>query len=179
MPDDLAGRALQRPRDPCHRALIVCPRPRANRAIVALLEDVEADRTICQEGQPMKPIVVAVVLLFAQPMSGPGDDEEPPRSRRTYSVEYVVEGTIKRASLSYLDDGGGMQQREVTKIPWSVSFEMRRETEVYIRAEKQGSDGGDVTVRILVNGNEYWRSEASGADTIATARGECCIRPTR
>src|SRR5262249_50635052 len=99
--------------------------------------------------------------------------------RRTYSVEYVVEGTIKRASLSYFDDQGGLQQREVTKIPWSVSFEMRRETDVYIRAEKQGSDGGDLTVRILVNGDEYWRSEASGADTIVPARGQCCVRPKR
>ena len=130
----------------------------------------------------MRPIVLAVALICANCIAANAqdDDEDRPRGRPDSAlVEYVVEGTIKRASLSYLDDGGGMQQREVTKIPWSVSFEMRRETEVYIRAEKQGSDGGDVTVRILVNGNEYWRSEASGADTIATARGECCIRPTR
>src|SRR5262245_53141507 len=108
----------------------------------------------------MRPIVLAVVLLFAQPV-GPGDDdEEPPRSRRTSRVQYVVEGTITRASLRYLNDRGEMQQQSDTKIPWSASFSMRRGTAVYIRAEKQGSEGGDLTVRILIEGDEYWRSEA-------------------
>jgi len=136
----------------------------------------------------MRPIVLAVTLLcascipaIAQNIRQLLDDYHEPRPgwNRVYSVTYVVEGTAVAASLTYLNDRDELQQQKEIKIPWSASFSMKQGTGVFLRAEKQGSQGGDLTVHIHVDGDAYWHSEALGADTIATARGECCVRPSR
>src|SRR5215470_1890887 len=102
----------------------------------------------------MRPIVLAVALMCANCIAANAQDDDEDRSRGrpdSALVQYVVEGTIIKASVTYLNNRGEMRQEEI-KIPWSASFPMGHRTPVYIRAQKLGSQGGDITVRILVDG---------------------------
>jgi hypothetical protein len=80
---------------------------------------------------------------------------------RRYSVTYIVEGSTSAASLTYRNDQGGTQQEKVA-VPWSA-----------ISAQNQNRNG-DITVRILIEGREFKRSDSEGAYTIASASRTCC-----
>ncbi len=90
----------------------------------------------------------------------------------SHSVTYYVEGSTGSASLTYNNEQGGTQQEKVS-VPWQKSFSMQRGNFVYISAQNQQSFG-DISVRIVVDGKEFKRSEASGGYTIASASGSCC-----
>jgi hypothetical protein len=51
---------------------------------------------------------------------------------------------------------------------------MQKGAHLCISAQNRGSRGGDITVRILIDGVEFKRSDAFGAHTIASASGRCC-----
>jgi hypothetical protein len=89
-----------------------------------------------------------------------------------HSVTYYVEGSTSSASLTYNNEQGGTQQEKVS-VPWQKTFSMRGGNFIYISAQNQESYG-DITVRIVVDGKEFKRSNASGGYTIASASGSCC-----
>jgi hypothetical protein len=104
------------------------------------------------------------------------------------SVEYIVEGTVKAASLTYQKGDGSSEQHRV-ETPFKLAFMAPVGSFVYLSAQKTQyvvadtlavrrrnrliDDGvsGTVIVRIKVNGTETWKAESSAAYGIATASG--------
>jgi len=88
-----------------------------------------------------------------------------------HAVEYVVEGTARTAGVTYHNEQGGTQQ-EMVRVPWSMTMPMETGDFLYVSAQNQ-AESGELTIRILVDGNEFKRSDARGGYTIASASGSC------
>jgi hypothetical protein len=103
-----------------------------------------------------------------------GDDQEKRAAEETkqprYSVTYAVEGEVPSASVTYRDEQGESQQ-ETAKVPWKRAFHMQKGALLSISAENQYRQGS-ITVRILVDGKVFKRSDSEGAS--ASVSGTCC-----
>lgn len=88
-----------------------------------------------------------------------------------FYIEYVVSGSSSSASLSYSNEGGGTEQRDV-RLPWSKNFVAAKGSHLYISAQNDSTrDESTVIVEIKVNGVAVKRSEAEGKYKIASASG--------
>lgn len=92
--------------------------------------------------------------------------------QKLHRVTYEVGGTAKSISLTYTNESGGTEQREVD-LPWSKTFSARDGDFLYISAQDQGGSG-DVMAYIIVNGNTKKSAHSSGPYTIATSSYTCC-----
>ena len=91
-------------------------------------------------------------------------------STPTYrDVEYRVEGTTRGAGLTYENDQGGTEQRDV-QVPWKKSFTMQRGAFAYVSAQNSQREG-TVICQIWVDGVQWRQSESSGAYVIADCHG--------
>lgn len=83
-------------------------------------------------------------------------------------VTYSVTGTeINRASITYQNESGGTEQREVD-LPWTSGFPGRRGQFLYISAQKP-SERGTVKVAIDLDGTRAQQAESNSPYGIATA----------
>lgn len=93
-------------------------------------------------------------------------------TQKSHRATYEVGGTAKSVSLTYTNESGGTEQREVD-LPWSKTFSVRDGDFLYISAQDQGGSG-DVMAYIIVNGNTKKSAHSSGPYTIATSSYTCC-----
>lgn len=86
------------------------------------------------------------------------------------NIEYRVNGTAQRVSLTYESEGGGTAQISSVAPPWSYSFRAEKDDFLYISAQiVQGT--GSVTVAIYKGGDQIESTTSSGFASIATASG--------
>jgi hypothetical protein len=86
-----------------------------------------------------------------------------------YLVEYRVEGSGTKASLTYENDQGGTEQRDV-RLPWSQEYVAVPPGQfLYIAAQADGN--ATITCKILLNGIEWRKSTSSGQYVIASCDG--------
>ena len=93
-------------------------------------------------------------------------------SSTKHTVTYEVQSTSGVASLTYQNEQGGTEQREVA-TPWSRTMQMTNGSFLYVSAQNP-KEWGDTLVIIRVNGIEVKQSRAQGGFTIATANMSCC-----
>lgn len=117
-------------------------------------------------------VVIALLVLWllirggSTPSSSPSSSYSTPT---TYKVVYKVTGTATRASLTYNNQQGGTEQKEVN-IPWEGRLTVKKGAFLYISAQNDGSTGS-VTCEIWVNDVKWKESTSSGAYVIATCSG--------
>ena len=108
-------------------------------------------------------IFVCVLLAI---LSGGGDSGGNPISGK-YKITYHVEGTANTASVTYTNEQGGTEQRDVS-LPWdSAIYEM--EIGDFASIVTQSQDYSSTIICIIeINGKILKRSESSGDFVIAT-----------
>ncbi|MFZ0546246.1 MAG: hypothetical protein WAM60_12445 [Candidatus Promineifilaceae bacterium] len=93
-----------------------------------------------------------------------------------YYVEYVVTGGIYSASLTYENQSGNTEQRDIIQgtimniTPWTLGFSANYGDFVYLSAQNNHNDG-TITCEIKVNGKVIESATSQGAYVIATCSG--------
>jgi hypothetical protein len=85
----------------------------------------------------------------------------------SHAIKYVVTGTVRGASLTYVNESGGTEQRTVS-VPLTLEFRRAPGTSVYLSAQKQ-EEYGSVHVSIYVDGALLQEAESNEEYGIATA----------
>jgi hypothetical protein len=84
-------------------------------------------------------------------------------------VTYEVRGTADRASLTYSNPSGGMEQ-QTQSIPWHMRSKMRRGSVVYLSAQNE-TDFGILRARIYANGKILQEAQSTSSYGIASVGG--------
>jgi RNA polymerase subunit RPABC4/transcription elongation factor Spt4 len=122
-----------------------------------------------------KPWVVLVLLAAVGVFLLANVDPQKMRAAApSRTVVYEVDGSATSASLTYQNGQGGTEQEKVV-LPWRKSITVKERDFLYISAQNQDKYG-DIVVHIIADGEEIKRSSASGAYSIASASGSCCVR---
>jgi hypothetical protein len=87
----------------------------------------------------------------------------------TVRVDYVITGTASRASLTYVNATGNIEQRDGT-IPWELRLDMPRGSFVSVSAQNQGASGS-ISCKIMVDLKVTEETNSSGAYKIASCSG--------
>lgn len=87
-------------------------------------------------------------------------------------VTYVVSGTALGANLTYINESGGSEQRDVS-LPWSLEMRRREGTPLYLSAQKtyESDRFASVHVGIYADGAPVQQAESEAAFGIATVSG--------
>jgi len=88
----------------------------------------------------------------------------------TSSWQYEVTGTAQTANITMTNRDGSIVQFNNVELPWSYSFSTYNITTFFasISAQNNGNDG-NITVRIIRNGNQVRTSTSHGAFAVAFA----------
>lgn len=92
----------------------------------------------------------------------------PVRTGGSVRVDYLVKGTARRASLTYTNAQGGIEQREVS-VPWETRLDVPHGTFVSISAQNSGS--GTITCVIMTDLTQFKTSTSEGEYKIASCSG--------
>jgi hypothetical protein len=93
-------------------------------------------------------LAAALTIFFATL----GEPQSPPPAPRSARVEYRVVGTAGRVAISYLNDIGAMEERDVPP-PWTFGFRARAGRQLTLSVRRVG-DSGAVGCAITANGQE-------------------------
>lgn len=85
-------------------------------------------------------------------------------------IEYRVGGTATRASLTYQNESGGTEQRDVT-LPWSTQFTAHLDDFLYVSAQSLDDDSRRITCEIRSDGDLIEDAESEGRFVIASCSG--------
>jgi hypothetical protein len=88
----------------------------------------------------------------------------------SHKVEYRVSGTSPGGSLTYENESGGTEQRDVT-FPWSMEMDKKQGDFVYVSVRNNYVEGA-VTCQIWVDGKKYKESTSEGDGVIARCSGD-------
>ncbi|MEN9937587.1 MAG: rane protein [Chloroflexota bacterium] len=110
-------------------------------------------------------LALALTLFFAT-LGPPRSPEASPRSSR---VEYRVSGTAEQVRITYLNDIGVEEQRDLAP-PWRFGFRARVGRELSLNVQRAGGDGA-VACAIAINGQVLTEVplEESRAEATCTA----------
>ena len=121
---------------------------------------------------PMKfteAIIIVIVILGVILVSIVNDGSKEPYPSR-YAVTYLVNGSASSASLTYVNQSGGVNQINV-RLPWTQQMLVVPGTFVSISAQKREAFG-TINVVIIANGTTVVQQAASNAEYgIASASG--------
>ena len=92
-----------------------------------------------------------------------------PGSAPTHSVEYQVTGATATVDVTYENQNGDTAQANGVAVPWIYTFTSTEGTFLYVSAQKDGSDTGDVTCSLYVDGVLRESTTSTGAYAICTA----------
>ena len=118
--------------------------------------------------------ILLVVWLLSQ-LSSPEPSSSPYRTRPTsapssYLVKYRVQGTGQQADVTYENEQGGTEQRDIP-IPWVHTLTMKSGSFVYLATQSHDDATRTITCEIWVDGELYKTSSSSGKYVIATCSG--------
>lgn len=88
-------------------------------------------------------------------------------------VHYAATGTARDATITYsaFGDNGSATNQESATLPWSKDVHIEGLLKGSSLTIATGSNGGDVTCAVIVNGKETRTSKASGPFAIASCDG--------
>ncbi|WP_033294409.1 DUF4190 domain-containing protein [Amycolatopsis jejuensis] len=95
-------------------------------------------------------------------------------ANRTVTVHYEVTGTAKDASITYTtlgDNGVSTSQEQPKTLPWSKDLTTKGLIKGGTLTVTTGTEGGDVTCKVVVDGKEAKTSQASGNFATASCDG--------
>jgi hypothetical protein len=79
-----------------------------------------------------------------------GPPQSPSQAPRSARIEYRVTGTAPRVAITYLNDIGMQEQRDLAP-PWTFGFRARAGRELSLSVQRVG-DAGAVGCAIAING---------------------------
>ncbi|GAB3393109.1 DUF4190 domain-containing protein [Amycolatopsis echigonensis] len=95
-------------------------------------------------------------------------------ANRTVTVHYEVTGTAKDASVTYTTFGDGnasTNQEQPKSLPWSKDISTKGLFKGGTLSVTTGTEGGDVTCKVVVDGKETKTAKASGNFATASCDG--------
>ncbi len=101
---------------------------------------------------------VTIVLLARVPDSPP-----------THAVTYEVTGATATVDITYENENGDAAQVSDVPVPWTYSLDAVEGTFLYVSAQKDGSEDGNVTCSLYVDGVLREANTSAGAYVICTA----------
>lgn len=111
-------------------------------------------------------VVAAISAGLTAYLNSLGDPQNPPSAPRSARIEYRVTGSAPQVAISYLNDIGIQEQRELPP-PWTFGFRARAGRDLTLSVRRVGESGG-VGCAIALNGQvvqevlaEEGRAEAS------------------
>jgi hypothetical protein len=107
--------------------------------------------------------VIASLALSACSPEGFSAPTQPSVAR----VSYTISGTAGRASLTYTDESGNIQQQADVTLPTTLAFTVASGSFVVVSAQNQ-DDSGDIDCEIAANGATLNRGHSSGAYVIVS-----------
>ncbi len=101
----------------------------------------------------------------------PGIIPSQDNSNQGHSLEYVVTGSIKKASVTYTNEKGWTYQKDID-VPWRWTAPSNAQdgTSFYISAESNEAEGW-VEAEIIQDGKVFKRTKQFGPYVTATAMG--------
>ena len=113
--------------------------------------------------------IFILALFMPSSDSGGSSRQRKISAPTTYKVEYSVAGSASSASLTYQNESGGTDQKQVS-LPWKYSFTGSPGDFLYLSAQNQESYG-TVTAKIKLNGNTVQSAETNDEYGIASVSG--------
>lgn len=107
-------------------------------------------------------LVLFVLLLSSCSVVDPDADKR--------KVTYLISGSAPSVDITMSNSSEGTEQYSGVAIPWTTSFDSKKDAFLYISAQNNG-ESGTVSVQISVDGKTFKTASSSGAFVIATASG--------
>jgi hypothetical protein len=85
------------------------------------------------------------------------------------TVQYEVTGATTTVDVTYENENQDVAQVAGAPVPWTYSFVGATGDFLYVSAQKDGSETGDVTCSIFLNGVLLESNTSTGAYVICTA----------
>lgn len=114
--------------------------------------------------------------LYNLPVEAPSvpspSPSEPEPTPKTYNIRYVVGGKARNAYIKYFD-AQGQTHEETSALPWERSFNVTKETVLYLMAQN-AEETGSISVDIFVDGMLFKEGFTDAPFGSASASGNCC-----
>jgi len=123
-------------------------------------------------------ILIGLYLIFGLFINalgiGPGIvpfQNSPAKSNQGYDVEYIVDGTVEKAVITYTNEKGWTTEKLEVDVPWrwTSASKFPKDTSIYISA--QGKGIGSIRVQVNVDGALWKESEDFGPYVLVSAIG--------
>lgn len=119
-------------------------------------------------------LAIAFFCQVATWLSSDDDEVSRPRATtrpQTVTVEYRITGNGNGASVTYENEGGNTEQKNVS-VPWTQRYtNVPRGQFVYISAQSNDDTGRQIKCEIVVNGVVIEEAQSSGRYVIASCSG--------
>jgi hypothetical protein len=109
------------------------------------------------------------LYIFGNLGSRSGSSRGSNLSSTNYQVTYEIGGTTNRASITYENEQGNIEQMDIN-VPWKKSMTVSYGQFLYISAQND-LESGSITCKIIVDGKEFKSAVSSGAYVIASCSG--------
>lgn len=123
-------------------------------------------------------IVGGIVLVFilmiggCMAMIGGAANEIDKESKREVTVTYQVEGSGGNSSITYSGRDFNIAQETAATLPWTKDVTIDGLGKTVTLSATNDENGGDVTCRILVDGNAISEQTSSGPFASASCTGD-------
>ena len=89
-----------------------------------------------------------------------------------YTIEYIVSSTGSKCRLTYANEQGGtVQETASTGKPWTKKISRQWGSFVYVWAQSEGDADVSINCQIVVNGQKWRDTSASGVNAAVTCSG--------
>ena len=91
-------------------------------------------------------------------------------------VAYIIEGTAAKASVTYVNDLGGMEQIAEVTLPYEKNVTVNYGTPLSIVAQNL-SDSGTITCKIIIDGKEVKSATSEGGYVVVSCADVVMPKP--
>lgn len=120
-------------------------------------------------------LVIVIVAAMSSGGSAPSPDggsPVPAADGDTAEITYQVEGPAQALNVTYSADGSGsIAQENAVALPWSKTVAVKRGFSIPVLSA-QNAGTGDITCRVLVDGQIVKEITSSGEYALASCTGD-------